>query len=115
MDTEEKKDQTMDNVCGCFVILLMIPAGMMTKGYVLMLLWTWFIEPLGAMSIGLVHSIGLCTIMGFIKSGLQTQQQSEDEKEKGIWQVVSWAATHQLFIPIFYLFIGWLVKVLGGM
>ena len=48
-----------------FVILIGIPFAIL-NGWVLSWLWLWFLVPFGLPAIGLVHAIGVSTVVGFM-------------------------------------------------
>lgn len=47
---------------GCILILIMLPVGILLRGFVLMQLWMWFMTPLGVVSITQAHAYGLATM-----------------------------------------------------
>jgi hypothetical protein len=71
-------------------------------GFVLMVLWGWFLIPLGLPAIGLSHAIGLSTLIGLVTHQMPSEGPSSDRTERGLL----WA----LVVPAISLFIGWIAK-----
>lgn len=88
---------------------LWIIPGNLLGGWVIMLLWGWFIAPLGVASIGLWHAIGLNVLVGFLK----TPQVYNDDKSP----LESMAALimTRIFMAPLVLGVGWVVlQLMGG-
>lgn len=63
--------ESEDPGSGCGVILLglaMVPVDYVFSGWALFSLWTWFMVPLGAVSFGFWHAVGLSILISFAKS-----------------------------------------------
>jgi hypothetical protein len=58
---------------GCLLTLLLIPVTVSWKGFVIKLLWTWFLVPFGLPQIGIAWAIGLSSVaslfVGIINRG----------------------------------------------
>ncbi len=82
---------------GCALILIMIPIGILLKGFVLCKTWMWFMVPLGVIPISQAHAYGLTTMAAlFITHGLK----SSIEDEEGMGRVVLKALTSLIVYPL---------------
>ncbi len=101
MNKEDEK-----NLLACLGIvfgIILIPVMVIFQGWVLTILWGWFIVPtFRAPELSIPVAIGLTLIVGMFKS-YNTKQESTEEK------LTSGIAT--ILIPLFLLFIGWIVHL----
>lgn len=75
--------------------LLMVPFAMAWRGYVLSLVWAWFVMPLGVPAIGIAHAIGLSmTIAVFAK------QERETKEEKSFLVLVVRMVMKAVLVPL---------------
>lgn len=81
------------------VCLVVIPIVFLLYGWVLDNLWAWFIEPLGAPDISLVHAGMLAMIIGWL-----TENTTDASNKKKTAQV--------LLSPFIMLVLGWVVHTL---
>ena len=90
----------MTFIIGIFLMaLLIIPVGLY-RGWVLSLLWVWFIVPLGAPEIGVIHAWGLAMAIQFMT---QTWVHREDkEPMKSIANLI--------LSPLVILLVGYILK-----
>ncbi len=79
-------------------LLLAVPI-ILLRGWILLLLWSWFIIPLGAPEITLAHAIGLGIIISYSTgSKYDLREKTTEEKIKEFVYLV--------FAPLFALLIG---------
>ena len=79
---------------------LMVATAIM-RGYVLSILWGWFVVPIfGVPQIGIAQAIGVAMVVSLMT------HQYVPQKEKDRWMPVITA----LLTPVFALAIGWIVK-----
>ena len=64
---------------GILILLLIVPLTLY-RGWILLLLWGWFIIPLGAPGITMAHALGISLIIGFITSHYDSRKKTQDEK-----------------------------------
>lgn len=69
-----KKLKDMDN----FALFAFFP-GLVFSGYVLTVLWDWFLVPLDVPQIGLAHAIGVRVLISSFKGSQRTPAQIADE------------------------------------
>ena len=62
---------------GVVVSILLVAPLALLRGFVLKILWAWFVIPLGVMPLGLAHAIGFSVIVGLLTSACH----KEDEKD----------------------------------
>ncbi len=82
--------------------LLLMAFSMVLEGVVLYYLWLWFVVPLGAPAIGLLHALGLGMIIHFLTYHFYDFKKND---EAGIWEPLC----HLLVRPVFTLGFGWLL------
>lgn len=58
-------------------LVLDIPA-MILRGYVLSVLWRWFVVPLGVPEIGIAQAIGISIIVGLVMLGVATKSDTSE-------------------------------------
>jgi len=89
-----------------FIILAIL--GIILQGWVLSILWSWFIVPLfGLPMLSVSSAISIAIIVGLI-----THQYNDlDLKGKSIGEWVGCAISHSIFGPLLVLFIGWIVTL----
>ena len=90
---------------GCLLIIIMIPVGILVKGFVLVKLWGWFVVPFGLMEINTAHSLGLSTCIALFH-GVSSGSSKTDEDET-MGKLVGKAVAGLLLAPLFVLFLGW--------
>jgi hypothetical protein len=77
---------------------------MLFSGYVLSVLWGWFLVPLlGLPEITISGAIGIAIIVGYLTH--QTQPTEDESFRDRMFEAIGMA----IFKPTFVLFIGWLV------
>jgi hypothetical protein len=64
---------------GVLIIIPVVPAAIIWRGFVLAKLWAWFIVPLGVIPIGLVHAAGISTLIGML-----TFTGRDDDEDKSL-------------------------------
>lgn len=80
-------------------------AGYLWKGYVLSILWGWFIVPyFGVAALSVPMAIGMVLIAGFL-----TAQYIHIEDERKPYLKLASAFGHEFFYPAVVLGIGWVV------
>ena len=75
-------------------------------GYVLSVLWGWFVSPLGVQSISALHAAGLqCLFLSFLGS-----RGTKDTYGKYSFEILSAALVNPIIGPAFGLLVGWIIK-----
>ena len=59
---EEDAEQLLKLVSGCLMAIVILAASTLFKGWIVQVLWGWFIAPLGLMELTLWHAIGISLI-----------------------------------------------------
>lgn len=87
--------------------LTLLAFGALWSGYVLTILWSWFVVPVFALpALALAPAIGLALVAGYL-----THQYVPNLKAEGSeWDKVGHVLTHTTVRPMFALFIGWVVQ-----
>ncbi len=65
------------------------------KGIVVQSLWSWFIVPLGVVSISVPHAIGISTIVSLFNTKIDIETNDDEDRAK------------QLFVSIFFILLVW--------
>lgn len=90
---------------GCVLVLIMIPVGILLKGFVLCQLWGWFVVPFGIMMISQAHAYGLTIVASlFITHGVK----SSAEDSEGMGKTVLKAFGSLIMFPLFIWLVGYI-------
>jgi len=94
------------------VVVVIIPLNSVLNGWVLTKLWAWFMVPtFGLPELGIVPAIGLSMIIGYLTQHATSSKSSDEDKYKSSGQRIAEAIGKAIFVPLFYLFIGWIVSL----
>lgn len=89
-------------------VLAAIPIAIAWRGYVLAILWGWFMVPaFGLPALTVVQAIGVSLTVAFITYQYQPKAM---EPEEETWKKVSRPITHLVLGPAMSLLMGWIVK-----
>jgi hypothetical protein len=81
-----------------FALIMLIPLGLL-RGWVISIMWGWFVVPLGILPLSIVHATGLGVLITMLVLQKTSNSSEENEIEGYVASVV---------YPIFFLGIGWL-------
>jgi hypothetical protein len=81
-------------------IVGLVLLAMVWRGFVLSILWGWFMVPLGLPNISVALAIGIAGVVGMLTHQIQVSKDEEDGAKKFL------AA---FMIPLFALGVGWIV------
>jgi uncharacterized membrane protein SpoIIM required for sporulation len=88
-------------------VLALMVLSSMWKGYVLTVLWAWFLVPVfGLPALAIAPAIGLALVVSF----LTYQSDASKEPEGEFSERMAKAVAHALLMPAFVLGIGWVVR-----
>ncbi|MDP3696508.1 MAG: hypothetical protein Q8R55_00575 [Candidatus Taylorbacteria bacterium] len=95
-------------VVGMFVLIGgIVVVSTLLRGYVLSVLWRWFMVPtLGLPALSVAQAIGIALVVGMLTH--QSQHYPEDKDEKTSKKVVR--ITEPFLTPFAVLLIGWVVR-----
>ncbi len=85
-------------------IVGMLAFGVIVNGYILSILWVWFLVPLGLPAISVAHSIGVAMVASWLT--YQHQSTTQEDKDKALQNL----AVVFIVRPLATLGIGYLVK-----
>jgi len=89
------------------VIFGMVAIIAILDGWILCILWRWFIVPLfGLPELNIGSAIGISLIIGLL-TGKKTDNQKKEEKENG----KTGKSFNIICIPLLILFVGWIVHL----
>ena len=98
-----------DKLLGCLSLIVlgivMEIVSALLNGWVLSLMWAWFIVPLGVVPIRRVHALGVGVLVSLLTS---PGKRSKDERTSQ--EQFSDAVAHALVTPLIYLVMGWIVQ-----
>lgn len=77
-----------------------VPVTMIIEGWVISIMWWWFIVLLGVVQIGIAHSLGISAVVSLFKSA---SPKNDDTLFVTILKAI--------FQPLFVLFIGWIIHL----
>lgn len=102
----------MDSILAALIVVFgvittifgMLALSVIINGYVLSILWVWFLVPLGLPAISIAHSIGIAMVSSWLTYQHQTSKQ--EGKEKALENLAI------IFVvrPLAVLGVGYLVK-----
>lgn len=96
----------------CFGLLIFalgsVVVASIMNGWVLSILWGWFIVPLfGLPLLSIPESIGFALVIGI----LSKNQTTSSSKDKDTSTLVAEIIGYGIFSPLFFLFMGWIIKL----
>lgn len=95
---------------GCVAVLLLIPIGILLKGFVISQLWAWFFVPFGLPSISLAHSYGIVILVGlFTSHGMGADMKASEDRSMAATVFIAVFAA--IVMPLLAWFAGWLCHV----
>jgi hypothetical protein len=103
----ENKESGESIALGCLLFVLCVPFGIALQGFVLKMLWGWFIVPLGAPSISWAHAWDLAIIVS-----MTAKTAMPPDKDKFILERGGIAIIVAVVSPLFALFAGYLASLL---
>lgn len=90
---------------GCVTIILVGVVGVVYGGWVVSVLWSWFVVPLFAVpALSVAQAIGLSIVIAVF-----THQVQESETD-GLWDAIGKSIGAALVTPTMYLAMGWIVQ-----
>jgi hypothetical protein len=103
------KDNSALTCIGLFaLIVISIIVGSIVNGYVLSILWGWFVIPVfKAPALSITTAIGLSLVINMLIS----RSNSSNKEKKEIGELIGETIGSTIFLPLFTLFIGWIVKL----
>lgn len=84
------------------LVFLAMSALTVWEGFVLKVLWAWFLLPLGLPAIGMAHAVGISALVGLLAHQAPPDLNDDDRLHK----VFQWAVCG----PIAALALGWIAK-----
>lgn len=79
------------------------------RAWVLTVLWSWFLIPLGAPAISITSAIGISLVVGMFTSHIQTKMETATDTSTLIGKALGTAIGG----PAVVLLIGWIVTLFG--
>jgi hypothetical protein len=92
-------------IIGAILALIFVILGAIWAGYVITLLWLWFMCPLGLPEISLAHAVGVDLLITFITQKLVFDKKEADEDE--VWSPIKQILKHLFVRPLFFLAAGY--------
>lgn len=103
--TDKEKDTT--ELLGCVALFLSLPLQIALRGFVLNVLWGWFITPIfGMSSPGVVACVGLSVTAAAFR-GVNTDETEEGDAGEKCLRLIFWP----LFSTLLSLALGWIVHL----
>lgn len=107
-----------DNSPGCltlivlvFFLALSLPITYLWSGFILMMLWNWFMPMIGAVEINQPTAMGLLSLSYFFKIGLKQQEPDKDTAKTNISLAIIIPIISYWVIGLFMLVIGWCIHL----
>lgn len=86
---------------GLLILLLTLPA-VAWEGFVLSILWRWFLVPLGVAPVGVWAAAGIALVVGVLTHQTPSEPPEGDPD-------FAWWLTKATLIPAWCLLVGWLI------
>jgi hypothetical protein len=101
----EKDTENLLACVGVIIIIALIPLAAIFQGWVLTVLWGWFVAPtFNLPELSIATAIGLTLVVGMFKSyNINRGEKTTDDKIAEAIGVV--------LIPLLFLFFGWIVHL----
>jgi hypothetical protein len=93
------------------LVLALLAGSVLWTGFVLSTLWAWFLIPLGAPAVGVIHAAGIGMIVRFmtfqfnVKDYMDDDLSSDEKLKKSFIQI-----SYGILYPLMALVFGWAVK-----
>jgi hypothetical protein len=98
-------DKSQPTFAGIMLAVFAIIVGVALHGYTVMHMWTWFVVPLGVMSLSYWHAFGLCAVVRYMTF---TNTHLLAKKDHKWWEPVVMAVS----VPAGVLLIGYIIHCL---
>ena len=89
---------------GNVAVLLSYPLVSVWRGYVLTVLWSWFIVPFGIVEVGLIPAMGIFLIASLVRFDVSPYK---NYSNKDYWEVFS----QTIVLPAFILGVGYVIHL----
>lgn len=101
-----KKDDTSEALIGCLLLLITVPLSAIWRGYILSILWGWFIvSTFEAPPLGVAAAIGVSLVISYLtKQNDEYKDESKSQMERVIQSIV-----YAFLDPAVALAFGWAV------
>lgn len=86
-----------------FIGFAAIAIGVPINGWVLSILWSWFLVPLGVPAVNTAHAIGIATIASLL---CHQPRKTPDDQAEAIGEIIG----YYFFVPLFSLIMGAILK-----
>ena len=97
---------------GVAIFLLIGVFGSIINGWVLSILWQWFVVPLFNLPhLSIPYAIGISLIVSVLKSSNLSHSKPKNEEKKDTTTLLAETISIILFVPLFILFLGWVVTL----
>lgn len=94
-----------DAAIGCLLFLISLPLGALWAGYVLSILWGWFIVPtFEARPLAVLPAIGVAMVVGYL-----TKQESATKDERSTGEKFAYSFAFMFLHPLIALAFGWVL------
>lgn len=94
-----------------FIWLMLVPLFAMWRGYVLCILWGWFVaRTFGLPELGIAQAIGLSYVVTYLTATMPAKQEKEPEGKELLSQQIARGLVFHGLYPTVVLFFGWIVK-----
>lgn len=98
-----------ESVAGVFgALAVLVVAGGILRGFVLAVMWGWFIQPLGVPAIDVAQAIGIALIAAFLFQG---KGATDDSNGGGFGEAFVGALATAILSPLFLLVLGWFIHL----
>lgn len=94
---------------GVFLAVL-VPASVTLKGWVLSIIWTWFLIDLGVPPISIPEAVGILIIYGFVSEKIESSKTKSSSKKDPL-EELSYLLGQMFFAPLLTLAMGYIAHL----
>lgn len=92
-------ERVMTCIGAVFYTLVITVLSIIWNGYVLSVLWSWFIVPLGVVSITIAWAIGLSVVIGLFKATVSNTSETSNNSADKSWTDILISTSIRAFVP----------------
>lgn len=95
---------------GCMLLTIVCGLSVIYRGFVLSLLWSWFLTPIGLPHIGITQALGLSMTIAMLTYH-PGHQESIGSKSDSFWETIGSICSMVLVVPTSFLCCGWVLHL----
>lgn len=99
-------------VVGCILLLITLPFGAIWSGFVLSVLWGWFVVPTfeGAPALGIPAAIGIAAVVRYLTNDTRWREEDRDDGNLRTERIIR-SISMMVTVPLLTLIFGYVVHL----